>query len=143
MQLRKFLLPASLFFILLPATAQDKSNVKYGKISASDFAPTVYSIDSNAAAVIIADIGTSEVVANSKGFFSLEFKHYRRVHILNKNGYDAANVLIELFNRGDDEEKIDNLKASTYNLENGKVIETKLEKNAVFKDKLTKNWEAR
>ena len=38
------------------------------------------------------------------------------------------------------EEELVTLKAVTYNLENGKVVETKLEtKSAVFKDKINKN----
>lgn len=120
--------------------AQDKSPVKFGKISPEDFKPTVYSIDSNASAVIIADIGSTEIIGNTKGFFSLEYKHYRRVHILNKNGYDIANVSISLFTRGEKEEQLESLKAVTYNIENGKVTETKLDtKDNVFKDKVSKS----
>src|SRR6266498_3445254 len=115
MQHRKFYLLTSLLFIVLNLTAQDKSSVKYGKISSADFANKAYSIDSNANGVVIADIGSTQIVGNSKVWFSLEFKHYRRVHILNKNAYDAANVEIELFANGDVEEKLDNLKAVTYN----------------------------
>ena len=120
--------------------AQDKANVKFGNVSIRDFATKVYPIDSNASAVVIADIGSSEIEGNSKGWFSLVFKHYKRVHILNKNGYDIANVSISLYSDGDDEEQLDKLKAVTYNLENGKVVETKLDVKAnVFKDKLSKN----
>lgn len=122
------------------ALAQDKTNAKFGNITEKDFEPKVYSIDSNANAVVIADVGTSELQGNSKGWFSLVFKRYKRVHILNKNGYDIANVSIPLYTDGDDEENLDRLKAVTYNLENGKVVETKLDtKSGVFKDKLNKN----
>src|SRR6266542_3078668 len=124
------------FFLL----AQNKAIVKFGKVSPDNFAKKVYSIDSNANAVVIAYIGSSEILGNSKGWFSLEFKHYRRVHILNKNGYDEANVEIPLFSSGSAEEDLSGLKAVTYNLENGKVVEKKLEKNALFKDQLDKNW---
>lgn len=62
------------------------------------------------------------------------------MHILNKNGYDAANVSISLYADGDAEEELNKLKAVTYNLENGKVVETKLDvKASVFKDKISKN----
>ncbi|MEI9946002.1 MAG: transglutaminase domain-containing protein [Chitinophagaceae bacterium] len=120
--------------------AQDKSNAKFGKVSPEDFATKVYSIDSNASAVVIADIGSTQMIGNSKGWFSLEHKHYKRVHILNKNGYDVADVSVELYTNGDYEEQLDKLKAVTYNLENGKVVETKLDvKSGVFKDKISKN----
>ena len=120
-----------------------KPPVKYGDVSEKDFATKVYTIDSNANAVVVADIGSSEIAGNSKNWFSLEFKHYKRVHILNKNGYDEANVSIRLYNSDNNssEEVLDKLKAVTYNLENGKVVETKLDVKAnVFKDKLSKNW---
>ncbi|MBL7748538.1 MAG: DUF3857 domain-containing protein [Chitinophagaceae bacterium] len=120
--------------------AQDKVNVKFGSVSEKDFATTVYSIDSNANAVVIADVGSSAIEGNSKGWFSLVYKRYKRVHILNKNGYDIANVSIGLYSDGEDEEQLDKLKAVTYNLENGKVVETKLDVKAnLFKDKINKN----
>lgn len=126
------------------AKAQDKSPVKFGKIAPADFATKIYPIDSNASAVIIADIGSTEIVGNTKGWFSLEFKRYRRVHILNKNGYDLSDVSISLYKSGDREEKLENLKAVTYNLEDGKVKETKLDtKSGVFKNVLNKNWTER
>jgi transglutaminase-like putative cysteine protease len=135
----KILLSTSItFFLSLFLLAQNKVNVKFGKVSPEDFSKKVYSVDSNASAVVIADIGSSEIVGNSKGWFSLEFKRYRRVHILNKNGYDEANVEIRLYSDGDREEELNSVKAVTYNLENGKVVETKLEKNGIFKDKIDK-----
>ena len=120
--------------------AQEKSKIKFGKVTADDFKQNVYSLDSSANAFVIADIGSTEILGNNKGSFSLEFKNYRRVHILNKNGYDIANVEIPIYTNGSAEEELKSLKAVTYNLENGKVVETKLEtKSAVFKDKINKN----
>ena len=136
----KILAPAIIFSVFSSSVfAQDKANVKFGKVSPEDFSRKTYSIDSNANAVVIADIGSSELVGNSKGSYSLEFKRYRRVHLLNKNGYDAANVEVYLYSDRDDEEDLKSIKAVTYNFENGKVVETKLEKSSIFKDKLDKN----
>ncbi|MEO6612999.1 MAG: DUF3857 domain-containing protein [Chitinophagaceae bacterium] len=136
-------LAASSILLILSgfAFAQSKNTVKFGSVSVKDFAPKVYAIDSNANAVVIADIGSSQIEGNSKGWFSLVYKHYKRVHILNKNGYDIADVSLRLYSNGDDEEELDKLKAVTYNLENGKVVESKLDVKAnVFKDKISKNW---
>lgn len=134
-----FLIALHLFFISL--YAQDKSPAKFGDITPKDFATKIYNVDSNANAVVIADMGTSKIEGNSKGWFSLVFKHYKRMHILNKNGYDIANVSVSLYTNGSEEEELEKLKAVTYNLENGKVVETKLDIKAnVFKDKINKNW---
>jgi hypothetical protein len=138
MRIKLFSFISAICFIYNNSIAQN-SNIKFGKITEKDFASKVYSIDSNANDVVIADIGSSEIVGNSKGWFSLEFKRFKRVHILNKNGYEEANVEIPLYTNGNSEEKLDNIKAVTYNLENGKVIETKLDKNGIFKDKIDKS----
>ena len=127
------------FLISLSSFGQDKSPVKFGKISAEDFKKT-YNIDSSASAVIIADIGSSEIAGNLKGWFSIQFKHFKRVHILNNNSFELANVEIPLYFEGDNEEELRNLKAHTYNLENGKVMLTKLDvKTSVYKANLSKN----
>src|SRR5687768_3744122 len=120
--------------------AQEKSPVKFGNVDPADFARKIYSIDSSATAVVIANIGSTDIEGNSKGWFSLVFKRFARIHILNKNAYDVANISIPLFTDGDAEEQLDKLKAVTYNLEDGKVVETKLDvKSNVFKDKINKN----
>jgi Domain of Unknown Function with PDB structure (DUF3857) len=126
--------------LALQVTAQEKSKIKFGNVTDKDFAAKVYSIDSNANAVVIADIGSSNIEGNNKAWFSLVYRHFKRIHILNKNGYDIANVSISLYSNGEDEEQLDKLRAVTYNLEDGKVVETKLDvKNNVFKDKISKN----
>jgi len=58
----------------LMAFAQEKSKIKFGNISPADFAPSAYAVDSSASAVIIADIGSTEIIGNNKGSFSLLFK---------------------------------------------------------------------
>ncbi|HEX6170059.1 MAG TPA: transglutaminase domain-containing protein [Chitinophagaceae bacterium] len=138
--MRKLLLSTTIALLIINCQAQDKTPVKFGKISAEDFKTSVYSIDSNAPAVVIADIGTSSITGNSKGSFSIEFKHFKRIHILKKGAYDLADVEIPLYTDGRNEEELQNLKAYTYNIENGKVVGVKLDsKSGVFQDKLSKN----
>ena len=132
---------AFLCLFIFRGFSQDKTTARFGKVTADDFKTAVYSIDSNAAAVIIADVGSSEFVGNSSNNFSLLFKNYRRAHIINKNGYDVGDIEIRLYNNGTSEEELQGLKAVTYNLENGKVVETKLDsKSGVFTDKKSKSW---
>ncbi|MBK9939407.1 MAG: DUF3857 domain-containing protein [Chitinophagaceae bacterium] len=137
---RSFFFCILFFLTAATTTAQDKLKIKFGSVTADDFKTTVYPIDSNATAIIVADIGSTEIIGNTKGSFSLLFNNYRRAHILNKNGYNIGDVQISLYTNGESEEELENLKAVTYNLENGKVVQTKLEiKSAVFKDKVSKN----
>ena len=78
-----FLLFIGLSFFLI-SRSQDRSPVKFGKISAADLKTKIYSTDSNASAIVIADIGSLEIVGNLKGWFSIEFRHLKRIHILNR-----------------------------------------------------------
>jgi outer membrane lipoprotein-sorting protein len=88
------------------ACAQEKSKIKFGKITADDFKQTLYNLDSSADAMVVADIGSTQIVGNSKGSFSLEFKEFRRAHILNKNGNNIANIEILIYTDGSAEEEL-------------------------------------
>ncbi len=135
---KAYLILAAVFTIT--ASAQEPGPAKFGKVSAADLAKEKYDLDTSAAAVIISDAGSTQIKGNSKGWFSLEFKHHKRLHILKKSGYDYATIEIPLYTDGEDEEKLDELKAVTYNLENGKVVQSKLDvKAALFKDRIDKN----
>jgi hypothetical protein len=139
MSSKGIILSLAVSFVCLLASAQDKPPVKFGNVSEKDFAVKIYPIDSNAQAVVIADIGTSSIEGNHKSGFSIFTKHYKRVHILSKNAFDEATVSLYLQTNGNEEEELDRLKAITYNLENGKVVEYKLDtKNGVFKEKLNR-----
>lgn len=122
------------------ALAQETTSfVKFGKITTEELQKKIYPIDSNANAVVLSDMGKAAIEGNNKGWFSVSFTHHRVVHILNKNGYDEANVEVYLYKDGENEENLGNVKAVTYNLEGGKIVETKLEKSAVFKETVDKN----
>jgi hypothetical protein len=120
---------------------QNKSTAKFGKITAADFNLSAQKFDSSADAVVIADIGSSTFQGNNKGRFSLEFRRFKRVKILRKSsgGYDAATVTVSLYTLGQDVEKLEGLKAVTYNLENGQVVQTKLDDKSVFTEQASKN----
>jgi hypothetical protein len=120
--------------------SQTKANLKFGEISAADFnLPNTEIIDSNTNAVIIADIGSTTFIGNKKGWFTLVFKRSTRIKILNEKAFRVATVHIPLYSKDDNQEKLEDVKAATYNLENGKVVSTKLGKNDLFQEKLDKN----
>ena len=131
-----------LYFLIFTycAEAQKSTEYKFAKVSEADLQKRVYGIDSNANAIVIADVGKSEIVGNNANWFSLEFTRRKRVHILTKSGYSEGDVEIYLYMEGSSrEEKLTSVKATTYNLDNGKIIETKMEKSAVFTDRVDKN----
>lgn len=138
--LRTLMIAAALLLLQNYLTAQEKLNLKFGKVSPEDFNLSEYKFDTSAGAVYIADVGTADFEGNKKSWFSIYFKRQVRIKILNKNGFDAATFEIPVYDDGSIEEEIERLKAVTYNLEDGKVVETKLEEKSIFKDKLSKKW---
>ncbi|MDF2381079.1 DUF3857 domain-containing protein [Nostoc ellipsosporum NOK] len=137
---RSAILLLATFLCASTAFSQEAPKFKFGRVDADEFQKKVYSVDSGANAVILAEIGASRFIGNNSGGFTLEFKVYRRAHVLNKNGYGVADVSIPLYIGSQSEEKLVGLRAATYNVENGKVVSTKLEKSSVFKDKINKYW---
>lgn len=110
-------------------------NIKFVKLNAEDFKISSLVVDSRTNAIILSDMGISKIDGNSKGFFSLIYIQTRRIKVLNRKGFDAADVSIILYSSGSDEEKLTNCKAITYNLNNGSITETKLESSNIFKKK--------
>jgi hypothetical protein len=125
--------------------SQDKAPVKFGKICPEDFLIKNLKVDTSEGAVIIADIGSSNFEGNSNGWFTLIYTFHRRVKIFDSKGFDLANVEIPLYisKDGSREEKVEKLKAITYNLEGGKIIETKLSDDAIFREKRSRNYTIR
>lgn len=124
----------------LQLVAQNKSITKLEKITLKDFAPISPVIDSNANAVVLVDIGSTDFEGNSKGHFTMVFKHTKRILLRNKNAFDEATIKAVIYIGADftQEEKFEEFEATTYNLENGQVVETKLDKADVFSEKLNK-----
>ena len=120
--------------------AQDFENIKFGKISASDFNIAAPAFDTGANAVIIKDLGKTEFVGNSSGYLNIVFTRFIRVKILNKNGYKAADFKIRLLDLEKKYfEKIKDVRGSTYNLESGQIKEEKLDPKSIFTEKYDRN----
>ncbi len=119
------------------ADAQTKqSKIKFGDITPADFKADYYSIDSSADAVYLYDIGSSKHEGNNSGSFSVILKIHERIRLLHKKCFDdIATVKIGLTKFNNKEEKLDDLQAATYNIENGNVVATKVDKSSIFKDK--------
>lgn len=111
-----------------------KSPIKYGEIPMEDMKMTVYPKDSSASAVILADYGEAYVSITSVSA-SMNFERHVRIKILKKDGLKWADAVIPLFGS----QKMNSLKATTYNLEGNKIIETKMSRDGVFTEKFNRN----
>jgi len=120
-----------------------KSPVKFGDVSVADLEMTIHPIDSTAEAVVLSDFGHAHLglrsIHESNGAYTMNFERHTRIKILKKDGLKWADIQIPLLSLGDDEEQVTNLKAVTYNLENGKIKETRLNRDGVFKEKINRD----
>jgi hypothetical protein len=133
---RPALLSLCILCLSLNAFSQkNRVKCKFGDVKVEDFAPTVYSIDSSADAVFLFDGGNADFEGNTKGNLSIVYKKHTRIRILNKNAFDLATVEIPLYVSTYFEQTLDNLEASTYTVEDGKVVVSKIDKASIFKDK--------
>ncbi|WP_143308842.1 DUF3857 domain-containing protein [Chitinophaga vietnamensis] len=120
--------------------SQDSSKLKFGKVSKEEFNVQRVEKDTGAHAIVISEIGSS-AFETTGGSLQLVFKVHRRLKIVDKNGYDYATIRIGLYKSdGREEEKLSNLKAAAYNLENGEIVETRMENKNVFSDAVSKNY---
>ncbi|WP_321320404.1 DUF3857 and transglutaminase domain-containing protein [Labilibaculum sp.] len=133
----------SLLLILLAGYSKaDNEKIKFGKVSVEELEMTVYQQDTSAAAVILYDSGSSYFETeyiNDNTDFICKFERHVRIKILKPEGFDFATFKIPLYHSENGEEKTSSIKGRTYNLD-GKILIDKLEKNSIFKEETTPNW---
>ncbi|MCO4293474.1 DUF3857 domain-containing protein [Solitalea sp. MAHUQ-68] len=132
-----------LTFLLFPlAILAQKPTIKYGKVSMEELTMPVYSKDSSANAVVLADIGNTYFSFTNNEFEVVHERHCR-IKIFNKAALDAAEIIIPYYSGVNTKEKITQLKGATYLLENGKISEYKLDSKAIFDELVTGNYRQR
>lgn len=132
---------SALFAAVVSITAvAQKSPVKFGNIPMEDMKMTVYGKDSSAAAVILVDYGEAYIQVNTVSV-TLNLERHVRIKILKKEGLGWADVEVLLRHSGTSEDKVTQLKAVTYTLENGQIVETKMNKDGVFKEKFNRSFD--
>ncbi|HEY4336387.1 MAG TPA: DUF3857 domain-containing protein, partial [Puia sp.] len=110
----------------------------FADVTPGSFAPAVYPIDSSANAIYFFDRGEVNFDASyrSTRVYSTIFERHARFRILNANGLNLATFGISMAHRGSSNEvEIEDIRATVYNLEDGKLVTTKLDRSGIFKDK--------
>ncbi|MCD0487385.1 DUF3857 domain-containing protein [Pedobacter sp. MC2016-14] len=142
----KHLFLLSALWIALSAYGQEKGlaerTFKFGKVERSEFDTKVSGPDSAANGVKLFDVGKGWFEVSPKtGNFVYVFERHMRYKVLTKSGYDLADFDVNLYHSGNGpEEVLDFMDAATYNLENDKIVVSKLARDARFSEKHDKNW---
>lgn len=121
-----------LLFFFMGGILSAQSPFPFGSIPMSDMEMTEYSRDKEAAAVYLFDWGEAKIdpIADKPLFVKRHF----RIKILKPQGLDQATIKLRYYSS-----RIPNLKASTFNLENGKIVEITVNKKDIFVEKRSGN----
>ncbi|MEG1766008.1 MAG: DUF3857 domain-containing protein [Muribaculaceae bacterium] len=121
-------------------TSTFEPNKKMGKPTNEEFKMTTYAPDSTAAAVFLCKKGVARYIYKDNIGFKIEYNYENRIKVLNSDGVSYADVEIPYHDGGAyNNEKIINISAAAYNMENGKVVKTKMNRDLIFKQQITKN----
>ena len=103
----------------------EKAPMKYGKVDKADLEMKVYPNDSSAAAVVLCNYGYFDA-------YQLQFIHLMRIKILKDEGNGEGNFSVPASEKA-------NVKGQTVNMENGVPVVTKLSKDGIFIERVTKD----
>lgn len=124
------------------ATALER-NTKMGKPTDEELRMTQYEAAPEADAVVLySDVDARFDFNPNTGDFQLVYYCKMRIKVLTAEGVKAGDVSLSYFDpesTNDDEEKILGLKVTTYNLEDGKVVRTRMDNNLQNKERVDKN----
>ena len=127
--MNKFLLP--LFLILnFSIFAQQSFNTNNIEVSDYDLSATTYQKDTTANAFYIYEKGNSEF--QDHGDYGIITTYEAKIKLLNKEGYDNANIKIRLSKSDSNKQKIRNIEATTYYLDNGIRKQKKLLDSQIY-----------
>ncbi len=130
-----------IFALLLTVNIAISQDYRFGKVSKEELLETVNSEDTEATATILYRSQKVYFDYNANEGFVQRNEIHERIKIYNKEGFDRATKKVVLYNKSNStEEEIRGLKAVTYNIENGKIIEDKLKNNGVFEEENNEYW---
>lgn len=131
----------TLFLYLCFSVAALAQNYDFEKVSKEELEEKYNPLDSTAHATYLYKKRRTYIEYDQNYGFQLITDIHERIKIYTKDGFDYATQQVELYKSGSDQEKISSIKANTYNLVDGNIEETKLDKNGIFKTEISKYYD--
>ncbi len=111
------------------------------KISQADFNVDQPSLNPDAPAEILFRSARHIVMTNTGYDYRMESTYITRIRVYNKEKVnDLLNPEIPIYETSGDRQKLTGFSAVTYNLENGKIVTTKVEGDSKYRSKEDKNY---
>lgn len=128
------------FAILCTIQINFAQKLKLGNVTIEELSQKVHPIDSSAAAAVIYKKGETTFLLSNEGEWSVQREVEMKIKIYKTEGLDYANQEISYFVGGNNTENVRFTNAATYNLENGKIVKTKLSSEGKFKEEVNDDW---
>ena len=125
----------------LTVHAQENFSFQAGKVSQYEMSMTEYQKHPEAEAIVIYEFGENYMRGDGMhGSFLLHKKKQIKIKILKESGLKYADFEIPLYVSGTIPEQIDITEALVYNVENGALVRTTLDRKKVFEEKVNDRW---
>lgn len=128
----------ALCILTLSGATSPAQNLKFGKPTEEEMNMTVYAKDSEAPAVVLCNLTTVDYTIDLHDYL-VDYNVKMRIKILKDEGKEYANIQIPyIYNTQEQyaQESIEDFKATAYNLENGKIVKTKIGKEGLFTERI-------
>lgn len=115
---------------------------QYGKVTKDEVTMTTYQKDTTASAVTLYKNVDARYVYNVDDF-GIDYYYETKIKVLKSEGKEYGTVVIPFYDNeksGAKEELVSRIEAYAYNMENGKIIKTKMEKSYIFEEQVSANW---
>ncbi|MDR0232584.1 MAG: DUF3857 and transglutaminase domain-containing protein [Dysgonamonadaceae bacterium] len=142
--MKRAILFCVILLVVFAAKSQDLYTQEPWKITQHEITMTAYDKDLDAEAVVLYEIGNTSFLGNDNtGYFEMHKEIRTKIKILNQAGIKYAEFEIPFYEENSKPEMIRNLRAVTYNIEDGKLSKTELNDKNVFEEKRENNWKCK
>jgi len=131
----------TVFAFLLGSVNLFAQNYKFGSVSKKEMEQTIYAKDSSANAVVLFKKRNDYYKYDNTTGWSIVSEVHERIKLFNKEGFEFASKKIPVY-VGREDEKF-TIKAYTYNLEKGKIVKTKLDRDEIYEEQISEYWSSR
>lgn len=115
-------------------------NKRFGKVSKEEVEMKEYPADTSASALVLYENTLVSIDFDASGGFKLNTRKHQRIKILKEEGLDWGDVEMVYYYSNTLRDNITGIDVVTYNLVDGKVVETKMPNKNVFRDDYTENY---
>ncbi|MBN1116667.1 MAG: DUF3857 domain-containing protein [Bacteroidales bacterium] len=141
-RLSNSLLISTFLLFFSSITYCQKLPFKVGNVDMADMIMKRHPVDTNAGAVVLCDFGITRFNYTVQSGFTITFSRQTRIKIFSKDRLDEGDFIIPLYvsSQSSDKEDIGKIRAYSYNLEEGKIVKTKLEFKDIYTEEVNENW---